>query len=205
MIAAAIAVLAAAMRKLVSHTPPSEAEAKLTGWLHCEAPSKAQGPPRLCQERTASASTHVLGNTTTAAAVRPAVAGADSSRCAAQPHGTHNAPSIAAPDQQRSSAGQQPVLRGQHETAEAEPRPHAALPRRRRGAHHQQEWDHAGPGQPPPGRRGKGQRWQRTGNYGRSAAWRTPWTLVHRSRLLPTHGTGTPLNGPTTQLVIQPP
>jgi len=62
-IAPTIAVLAATSRKLVSHTPPSEAEAIVAGWFHWDAPSNAHGPPRLCQDRTASAITHALGNT----------------------------------------------------------------------------------------------------------------------------------------------
>src|ERR1700757_2965553 len=40
--------------------------------------------------------THALGNTTTAATVRPVVSGFDSSLCAAQPHGSHSAPRSAA-------------------------------------------------------------------------------------------------------------
>src|ERR1700694_2628562 len=92
-ITTAIAVFAATIRKLVSHTPPSEAEASVAGWFHCDAPSNAHGPPRLGQDRTASAITHALGNTTTAARLPWAVIGTDSSRCAAHPQGSHNAPS----------------------------------------------------------------------------------------------------------------
>src|SRR3984893_9125392 len=92
----AIAVFAATSRKVVSQTPPSEAEASVAGRFHSAAPSKAQGPPRLCQDRIASAITHALGNTITAASVRRVVTGADSSRCAAHPHGSQNAPSKAA-------------------------------------------------------------------------------------------------------------
>src|SRR6202012_2995743 len=51
------------------------------------------GPPSEGQDRTASATTHPLGNTTSALTVRPAEAGADNSRCANHPHGTHSAPS----------------------------------------------------------------------------------------------------------------
>src|ERR1700737_1937201 len=95
-ITTAIAVFAATIRKLVSHTPPSEAEASVAGWFHCDAPSNAHGPPRLCQDRTASAITHALGNTITAASVRRGVTGPDSTGCPAHPHGSHTAPSPAA-------------------------------------------------------------------------------------------------------------
>ena len=86
-ITSAIALFDAAITKLVSHTPPSEAEASVAGWFHCDAPSNAHGPPRLGNDRTASAITQALGNTTTAAIGPP------TSRYAANPHGSHNAPS----------------------------------------------------------------------------------------------------------------
>ena len=92
----AMAVLVATRRKLVSHTPPSAADASVTGWFHCDAPSDAHGPPSEGQDRTASAATHALGNTTSAVTVRPAATGADNSRCANHPHGSHSAPSPAA-------------------------------------------------------------------------------------------------------------
>src|SRR6516225_1868795 len=90
--AATTAVLAATRRKLVSHTPPKDADASVTGWLDCDAPSDAHGPPSQGQDRTTSAATHALGNTTRAATVRPTPTGADSSRCANHPHGSHSAP-----------------------------------------------------------------------------------------------------------------
>src|SRR6185295_15546775 len=65
----AMAVFDPAIRKLVSQTPPSEAEASAAGWFHCDAPSNAHGPPRLGNDRTASAVTQALGNTSTAASV----------------------------------------------------------------------------------------------------------------------------------------
>ena len=68
----------------------------MAGWFHCDPPSNAHGPPRLCQDRTASAITQALGNTVTAANMRPVVTGPDNSRCVAHPHGTHNAPMPAA-------------------------------------------------------------------------------------------------------------
>src|SRR6202165_5562870 len=92
-ITTAIAVFAATIRKLVSNTPRVWPGASVTGWFHCDAPSNAHGPPRLGQDRTASAITHALGNTTTAARLPWALIGTDSSRCAAHPQGSHNAPS----------------------------------------------------------------------------------------------------------------
>ena len=167
----AIAALTATITKLVSHTPPSEAEANIAGWFHCDAPSNAHGPPRLGHDRTASASTHALGNTTTAASVRRIVTGADSSRCAAHPHGSHNAPSQGGQHhEQRTRARQQPVLGGQHVPGHTAPRPHTAFERGRRGAHHQQQRDYPEPGQPPPGRRGKGKSGQRADDQCRRAA-----------------------------------
>src|SRR6187399_1845347 len=62
-ITTAIAVFDAAITKLVSQTPPSEAEASVAGWFHCDAPSKVHGPPRFGNDRTASAVTQALGNT----------------------------------------------------------------------------------------------------------------------------------------------
>ena len=87
------AVLTATSRKLVSHTPPRDADASVTGWLACEAPSGAQHPPSGGHDRTTSAATQALGNTTAAAPVRPVVTGAANSQCANQPHGSHSAPS----------------------------------------------------------------------------------------------------------------
>jgi hypothetical protein len=55
-------VFAPTIRKLVSPTPPSEAEANVAGWFHCDAPSNAHGPPRLDQARTPSATTQALGS-----------------------------------------------------------------------------------------------------------------------------------------------
>jgi hypothetical protein len=89
----AIAVLTATTSQLVSHTPPKDADASVTGWFHCDAPSDAHGPPNEGQDRTTSATTHALGNTTMAATVRPMVTGADNSRCVSHPHGSHSAPS----------------------------------------------------------------------------------------------------------------
>ena len=68
----------------------------MTGWLDCDAPSDAHEPPSAGQDRTTSAATHALGNTTTAAAVRPIPAGADNNRCANHPHGSHSAAKPAA-------------------------------------------------------------------------------------------------------------
>lgn len=91
-----MAVLVATRRKLVSHTPPSDADASVTGWLHCDAPSNAHGPPSDCQDRTASAATHALGTTTRAAPTRHVVTGTDNSRCANHPAGSHSTPRPAA-------------------------------------------------------------------------------------------------------------
>ena len=60
---------------------------------------RAQQRPRPAEsshDRTASASTHALGSTTTAASMRRRREFPDSSRCAAQPHGSHSAPSPSA-------------------------------------------------------------------------------------------------------------
>src|SRR5262249_45429113 len=59
------AVLTATTRKLVSQTPPNDADASVTGWADCDAPSDAHEPPSDGQDRTTSAATHALGNTTT--------------------------------------------------------------------------------------------------------------------------------------------
>src|SRR6202040_2001328 len=82
--------------------------------------------------------------------------------------------------QQRTGAGQQPVLRGQHISGETAPRPHATLSRGGRSAHHQQQRHHPDPGQPPPGRRGKGKRGQRADHQRRHAPGGAPST---RSRV----------------------
>ena len=56
------------------------------------------------EDRTASASTHALGNTATAASVPRSVIESRQQRCAAHPHGTHNAPSAAASTASRGPA-----------------------------------------------------------------------------------------------------
>jgi hypothetical protein len=84
--------LHAATRKLVNHAPPSDADASVTGCAACDAPSGAHEPPSGGQDRTTSAETHALGNTATAATVRPGPTGPDNKRCASHPHGSHSAP-----------------------------------------------------------------------------------------------------------------
>jgi hypothetical protein len=66
---------------------------RVVGWFHCDAPSDAHGPPRLGQDRTASANTQALGNTATAAKALQDVMGSRRRRYAAKPHGSHNTPS----------------------------------------------------------------------------------------------------------------
>lgn len=68
----ATAVFTAATRKLVNATPPSAADANVIGAFHCDNPSGAHGPPNAGKDRTASAATHALGNTGTAAKDGPA-------------------------------------------------------------------------------------------------------------------------------------
>lgn len=90
------AVLTATTRKLTSQTPPSEADASVAGWFHCDAPSTAHGPPSRSHDRTASARTQSDGRTATAASEPRPVSSPASRRCAAQPNGNHNAPRPAA-------------------------------------------------------------------------------------------------------------
>ena len=175
------------------------------GWFHCDAPSNAHGPPRLCHDRAASATTHRLGNTTMAASDRwSVVTGVRSSRCTAQPHGTHSAPIRAAMPASRGPA----LGSSQYCVASTKPpRPHhardTALPRRDAARHTiSSQRNNAHPRQPPPGRRGKGEGRQRTEHQrGRAARARA----VSPCRAHQAMDPGTPLNGPTTRLVIQPP
>ncbi|GFG68057.1 hypothetical protein MKUB_55470 [Mycobacterium kubicae] len=90
-IAYAMAVLTAATRKLVNHTPPKAEEASVGGEFHCDIPNGAHGPPNAGKERTTSAATHALGSTSKAVTEGP-----DKSRCALHPHGSHSAPNPAA-------------------------------------------------------------------------------------------------------------
>jgi hypothetical protein len=141
--------LAATRRKLVSHTPPNDADASVTGWLACDAPSDAHGPPSPGQDRTTSAATHALGNTTMAATVRPVPTGADNNRCANHPHGSQSAPN---PMANTTSSGPM-LVTSQYWVASTNP----ATPQQARTEASQL----VGAGQPPPRRRGKRERGQR--------------------------------------------
>jgi hypothetical protein len=78
----------------------------MRSWHHLGGPWALLGASQWNQPAMlASAITHALGNTATAASVPRSVTGADSRRCAAHPHGTHNAASPTA-----STASNGPAL-----------------------------------------------------------------------------------------------
>ena len=85
-------MFAATSAKLTSQIPPVAASASTAGCCHWLAPSTAHGPPRACQDRIHSLTSHQLGSTTTAASARSGVTGSRSSSHAAAPRQANGAP-----------------------------------------------------------------------------------------------------------------
>ena len=147
-------------------TPPSEADARVAGWFHCDAPRTAHGPPSRSHDRTVSARTHKLGITAMAVNTRPEVTSPASRRCATQPKGSHNAPSPARERQEQGSGdGQQGVL-GTHADERRHPQPRAdsALTGCWGNTEQQHKRDEPDPRQPPQGGRRERERGERAGD-----------------------------------------
>ena len=93
--ASTIATFASTSAKLISHTPPTAANASTAGCCHWLTPNTAHGPPSACQDRSHSVSSQQLGTTTSAASARGQLSGGRSSVHAATPNGTHSTPTTA--------------------------------------------------------------------------------------------------------------